>query len=329
MSNIKDFEIENGVLIGYVGKNATVVIPDGIIELAGFCFEDSNVEEVIISKTVKSISGSAFNETPALQKIIVDTGNSTYCSIDGCLYSKDKKRFICCPNRTEPLYIAEGCEIISSYAFFQRRVGKIVFPKTLKRFEHSALCNCYIDADELVIPNIEFEDGEWFNATILPPIVKLEGMSALEDGAFAYSTFGAMSLPNTLTEIGDWAFYNCNMNRIYIPKTVKSLGENVFAIECPVEPVGVEEGYSEEYSWYGDEEQGGELEGATVAPLEAFLPCPIGFLLGVDDEECAAAQYAKANSIPYQIVTDIEMFLNGDSSDEKEEINDLNKGDFF
>jgi hypothetical protein len=247
----------------------------------------------------------------------VDEDNPKYSSFDGCLYTKDKKRLILSPNRTEPLYIVEGCEIISSYAFFQRRVGKIVFPKTLKRFEHSALCNCYIDADELVIPNIEFEDGEWFNATILPPIVKLEGMSALEDGAFAYSTFGAMSLPNTLTEIGDWAFYNCNMNRIYIPKTVKSLGENVFAIECPVEPVGVEEGYSEEYSWYGDEEQGGELEGATVAPLEAFLPCPIGFLLGVDDEECAAAQYAKANSIPYQIVTDIEMFLNADSSDEK------------
>jgi hypothetical protein len=312
-----------------VGKDTTVIIPEGVLEIGEFAFEDSNVVEIILPSTVETISDVAFNETPDLQKIVVDEDNPKYSSFDGCLYTKDKKRFIYCPNRTEPLYIAEGCEIISSYAFFQRRVGKIVFPKTLKRFEHSALCNCYIDADELVIPNIEFEDGEWFNATILPPIVKLEGMSALEDGAFAYSTFGAMSLPNTLTEIGDWAFYNCNMNRIYIPKTVKSLGENVFAIECPVEPVGVEEGYSEEYSWYGDEEQGGELEGATVAPLEAFLPCPIGFLLGVDDEECAAAQYAKANSIPYQIVTDIEMFLNADSSDEKEEINDLNKGDFF
>ena len=322
MNNIKDFEIENGVLIGYVGENATVVIPDGIIELAGFCFEDSNVEEVIISKTVKSISGSAFNETPALQKIIVDTGNSTYCSIDGCLYSKDKKRFICCPNRTEPLYIAEGCEIISSYAFFQRRVGKIVFPKTLKRFEHSALCNCYIDADELVIPNIEFEDGEWFNATTLPPIVKLEGMSALEDGAFAYSTFGAMSLPNTLTEIGDWAFYNCNMKRIYIPKTVKSLGENVFAIECPVEPVGVEEGYSEEYSWYDDEEQNGEMEDATVAAQEPFLPCPVGFLLGVDDEECAVAKYAREHNIPYEVITDVEAFLKADCKDDNREGSD-------
>ena len=329
MNNIKDFEIENGVLIGYVGENATVVIPDGIIELAGFCFEDSNVEEVIISKTVKSISGSAFNETPALQKIIVDTGNSTYCSIDGCLYSKDKKRFICCPNRTEPLYIAEGCEIISSYAFFQRRVGKIVFPKTLKRFEHSALCNCYIDADELVIPNIELENGEWFNATILPPVVKVEGMRMLADGAFAYSTFGAMSLPNTLTEIGDWAFYNCNMKRIYIPKMVKGLGENVFAVDCPFEPVEVAEGWSEEYDWYSDEEQSGGAEDTTMAAQDPFLPCPVGFLLGVDDEESAAANYAREYKIPYEVVTDVEAFLNADCSHRKGNINNLNKEDFF
>lgn len=329
MNNIKDFEIENGVLIGYVGENATVVIPDGIIELAGFCFEDSNVEEVIISKTVKSISGSAFNETPALQKIIVDTGNSTYCSIDGCLYSKDKKRFICCPNRTEPLYIAEGCEIISSYAFFQRRVGKIVFPKTLKRFEHSALCNCYIDADELVIPNIELEDGEWFNATTFPPVVKVEGMKTLADGAFAYSTFGAMSLPNTLTEIGDWAFYNCNMKRIYIPKTVKSLGENVFAVDSLVDPGEVAEGWSEEYGWYGDEEKNGGAEEVISATQEPFLPCPVGFLLGVDNEECAAAKYARLHNIPYEVVRGVEAFLNADCSDKKDKINDLNKGDFF
>lgn len=317
MNNMKDFEIEDGILIKYVGKDTTVVVSEGVLSVSKFAFEDTKVAEIILPSTVETISDVAFHETPDLQKVVVNEDNPTYCSVDGCLYSKDKKRFICCPNRTEPLHIAEGCEIISSYAFFQRKVGKIVFPKTLKRFEHSALCNCYIDADELVIPDIELEDGEWFNATTLPPVVQVKGKKTLVDGAFAYSTFGSMRLPNTLTEIGDWAFYNCNMKRIYIPKTVKSLGENVFAIECPVEPVGVEEGYSEEYSWYGDEEQGGELEGATVAPLEAFLPCPIGFLLGVDDEECAAAQYAKANSIPYQIVTDIEMFLNADSSDEK------------
>jgi hypothetical protein len=38
--------------------------------------------------------------------------------------------------------------------------------------------------------------------------------------------------------------------------------------------------------------------------------CPDGFVLGVDNEECAAAQYARENNIPYEIVTDVEAFLN-------------------
>jgi hypothetical protein len=284
--------------------------------VAKFAFQDTNVVEVIIPSTVERISDVAFNETPMLQKIVVAEVNHTYCSVDGCLYSRDKKRFICCPNRTEVLYIAEGCEIISPYAFFQRRVGKIVFPKTLKRFEHSALCNCYIDADELVIPNIEFCDGEWFNATTLPPIVKIEGVKALAAGAFAYSTFGAMRLPNTLTEIGGWAFWNCNMKRIYIPKTVTSLGENVFAVELQVESVEAEDMWSEEYDWCGDDDQTETPEVEKIDTVESVLTCPYGFLLGVDNAECAAAQYARKHNIPYEVVTDVDAFLNADCKDE-------------
>ena len=119
------------------------------------------------------------------------------------------------------------------------------------------------------------------------------------------------------------------MKRIYIPKTVKSLGENVFAIDSPVEPVEVEEGWSEEYDWCGDEEQNGEVEDSTVAAQEPFLPCPVGFLLGVDNEECAVANYARERNIPYEVVTDVEAFLKADCSDEKDEINNLSKGDFF
>ena len=313
MSDLKDFQIEDGVLIKYTGEEAIVNVPAGVLELAQFCFEDTNVEEIILPYTVEKICGVAFNETPTLKRIVVDSANSNFCSIDGCLYSKDKKRFILSANRTDTLVIAEGCEVIAPYAFFQRRVAGIVFPKTLKCFEHSALCNCYVDADELIIPNIEFVGGEWFQATTLPPMVKVEGVKELADGAFAFSSFGCMRLPSTLTEIGGWAFYNCNMSRVYVPKSVTKLGENVFAIDCPIDTVDVEEGYSEEYSWYGNEEQEDNSNQAE-SPL---VSCPVGFLLGVDNEECAAAKYAKENNIPYEIVLDVESFLNAECKDKK------------
>ena len=307
MSDIKDFIIEYGILVKYVGNDSSVTIPDSVVALGNFCFEDRGVEEVILSSTVESIFDAAFNETPNLQRIVVDSANAKYCSVDGCLYSKDKKRFIRSPNRTDTLHIAEGCEVIEPYAFFQRRVAGIVFPNTLKRFEYSALCNCHVDADELVIPDVEFRDGEWFNATTLPPIVRVEGVERLPDCAFAYSSFGCMRLPDTLTEIGGWAFGDCNMKRIYMPKSVTKIGEHAFAIKPPAEPIRA--GEYTEFMWYGDEEQDAECE-ADVAPIDILLSCPVGFLLGVDNEECAAAQYAKENNIPYEVITDVDTFLN-------------------
>ena len=310
-----DFVIENGVLVNYTGENRVVVVPDGVVALGNFCFEDTNVEEVILSSMVENIFGAAFNETPYLQKIVVDSANPTYCSVDGCLYSKDKKHFLHSPNRKEPLYITEGCEAIEPYAFFQRRVKGIVFPETLKCFEHSALCNCYIDAEELIIPDVEFRDGEWFNATILPPIVKVEGIKTLAGWTFAYSSFGAMCLPDTLTEIGSFAFGNCNMKRIYIPKSVIKIGEDAFTIDCPIEKVQESEPYDplEDYDIY-------DLEDEPITDTEPLveeefiknstMPCPIGFVLGVDNEECVIAQYARENNIPYEVVTDIDAFLN-------------------
>ena len=104
----KDFIIENGVLIKYTGNEENVVIPLGVVKVDKFAFGDSNVAEIILPSTVETISDVAFNETPNLQRFVVSEDNPTYCSINGCLYSKDYKRFICCPNRTEALYIVEG-----------------------------------------------------------------------------------------------------------------------------------------------------------------------------------------------------------------------------
>ena len=165
-NNVKDFEIdENGVLTGYTGSDTEVVVPEGVVELDDFFIEGDVVTAVTLPSTVSKISSAAFFEISNLKNIFVDEANPVYKSIDGCLYSKDGKRFFYCPDRTEPLTIAEGCEVIESYAFFKREVGEIIFPSTLKRFEHSALCNCTMTADELVIPHdFELCGGEWFNA---------------------------------------------------------------------------------------------------------------------------------------------------------------------
>lgn len=292
MSNTKDFEIQDGVLIKYVGNNEIVDVPEGVVELDSFCFENGYAVEVNIPSTVKRISCAAFFEVDNLKKITVDENNPIYQSIDGCLYSKDGKNFIYCPNREEPLYIAEGCEVIESYAFFKRAVGKVIFPSTLKRLDTAAMANCHMSADEITLPYGVGLGYEVFQATTLPNRVNILGITTLPGATFNCCSFTSMRLPTNIVEIENAAFCCCNMRRVYVPSSVQIIDKGAF-----------------EY-YYSD-----GTEGWFIDDLDPRVePCCPDFIMGVDNEECYAAQYARENDIPYEIVTNVEEFLSAESS---------------
>ena len=291
VERIGDFMVRNGnEAVEYVGTSTVVVIPEGITKIDSFFLEGKTVTEVHIPSTVTEISGAAFFEAPDLKNIFVDEDNPAYKSIDGCLYDKSGKTFIRCPSDRELVEIAEGTEKVVSCAFFQCSVKEIKLPSTLKILEEGAFTSCSIweRMDELVLPyGIEF-GKEVFMYSTLPPHITLQGITKLPERAFANATFGMVRLPDTLTEIGDYALSGNDACRVYIPKSVTKMGKGVFNY------------------YYSD-----GTEGYFEDDLEPDVyPCPDGFVLGVDNEECYAAQYARENNIPYEVVTDIEAFLN-------------------
>ena len=73
MSNTKDFVIENGILIKYIGAGGDVVIPIGVAEIASFAFNPyldgiaikhydgrKSIKSVVIPEGVVKIGKSAF-----------------------------------------------------------------------------------------------------------------------------------------------------------------------------------------------------------------------------------------------------------------------------
>ena len=291
VERIGDFMVRNGnEAVEYVGTSTVVVIPEGITKIDSFFLEGKTVTEVHIPSTVTEISGAAFFEAPDLKNIFVDEANPAYKSIDGCLYDKSGKTFIRCPSDRELVEIAEGTEKVVSCAFFQCSVKEIKLPSTLKILEEGAFTSCSIweRMDELVLPyGIELGKDVFMYST-LPPHITLQGITKLPERAFANATFGMVRLPDTLTEIGDYALSGNDVCRVYIPKSVTKMGKGIF-----------------DY-YYSD-----GTEGYFEDDLEPDVyPCPDSFVLGVDDEECYAAQYARENKIPYEVVTDIEAFLN-------------------
>ena len=288
---VGDFMVRDGEAVEYVGEDTVVYIPDGITNIGSFLFEGKHVNEVRIPSTVTEMGVGSFLEAPDLKNIFVDEANTVYKSIDGCLYDKGGKSFIRCPSDRELVEIAEGTEKVESCAFFQCSVKEIKFPSTLKTLEEGAFMSCSLweRMDELILPYGVELGKEVFMYSTLPPRITLQGVTKLPERAFANVTFGMVRLPDTLTEIGDYALSGNDACRVYIPKSVTKMGKGVFNYYYS----DGTEGYMEDYD-----------------PADDIAPCPDGFVLGVDNEECAAAQYARENDIPYEVVTDIEEFLN-------------------
>ena len=289
---VGDFMVRDGEAVEYVGEDTVVYIPDGITNIGSFLFEGKHVTEVHIPSTVTEMGVGSFLEAPDLKNIFVDEANPAYKSIDGCLYDKSEKTFIRCPSDRESVEISEGTEKVESCAFFQCSVKEIKFPSTLKLLEEGAFMSCSIweRMDELIPPYGVELGKEVFMYSTLPPRITLQGVTKLPERAFANATFGAVRLPDTLTEIGDDALCGPYASRVYMTSSVAKIGDGVFSI--------YDNGGNDE-CWDPSED-----------PSDYVYSCPDGFVLGVDNEECAAAQYARENNIPYEIVTDVENFLN-------------------
>ncbi len=84
------FIVENGVLIKYVGTDADVIIPDGIVKIANDAFADCDfVTSLSIGKDMAEIEDRALFPLTALKSITVPEENTAYIMNGDILEKKD------------------------------------------------------------------------------------------------------------------------------------------------------------------------------------------------------------------------------------------------
>ena len=75
IQNDENFEIEDGVLIEYRGQGGDVVIPNGVMKIGNYAFEDCVViKSVTIPNSVTSIGERAFRGCDNLTSITIGNG---------------------------------------------------------------------------------------------------------------------------------------------------------------------------------------------------------------------------------------------------------------
>lgn len=165
-----------------------------------------SLTEIEISKNVEDIDEAVFMGCNSLKHIDVAEENSCFCSVDGVLYSADKKTLLYLPagGRTE-YTILEDVKEIAPYACADCENVSITLPRSLKSIGEHGDDWCYKDCKVLsCFSGSKFSDGflkrrDKLNANLTEVVVANYGQLDVLDAVWVYLIQSSKKL-RTFTE---------------------------------------------------------------------------------------------------------------------------------
>jgi len=189
----------------------SITIPASVTTIAGSAFSHTSLTSIIIPASVTSIHYQAFMDCYNLVAIEVDSGNSTYSSIDGILCNKDQNVLIICPAGKESVIIPVSIISISNNAFSNCTLTSVTIPTSVTSIGNSAFESC-AKLTSVTIPASVVSIGDWaFNCCYaLMNVIIENGVGSIKLGAFNYCTsLTSVTIPASINSIERGAFNHC------------------------------------------------------------------------------------------------------------------------
>lgn len=199
-----------------------VYIPDCLSGLGDKSFSGcTSLECIYIPASVKSDRSLTFYNCTSLTSINVSPDNESFCSVNGVLFSKDKKTLICCPNAKKEYSIPDGVTTIGNGSFSGNiDLTSVNIPNSVVEIEGSAFSDC-INLTSVTIPNgvTKINSSTFKNCTNLASVNIPNGVIQIDDVAFKGCTsLTRITLPDSLTKIhysaSESVFDGCEKIRI-------------------------------------------------------------------------------------------------------------------
>lgn len=205
------------------GQRYTVVAIGGM----GF-WNAKNMTSITLPPTVAKIDYAAFGLCDGLMNIYVEKGSENFISVDGILFSPDKRVLAAFPQGRGGSYtIPSTVREIGPHAFtYNRGLTSVTIPNSVTSIGNAAFNNCS-SLTTLTIPGSVQKIGStaFSSCSGLRQIIFEEGLTTIGWGAFkGCSSLSNIELPNSLRKIGDTAFGDCNALRTFtIPRNVTTI----------------------------------------------------------------------------------------------------------
>lgn len=176
------------------------VIPDCVEEIGEEAFYDSDIESIVISKSVNKICYNVFYGCSKLKKIAVAEDNPVFKVESNCLINKADNSAL---YGLEPCVIPNYVKSIADGGFYGSNIESVVIPDSVITIGKKAFNYC----------------------RQLKEITFSSDLQTSLDGFMAFcSSLEAVTIPYGVTAIENMSFFECsNLKEVYIPEGVEKI----------------------------------------------------------------------------------------------------------
>ena len=180
---------------------------------------DDKLKRYIITKPFNKFDIIGTQCLKSLEFIEFQVKSEKYCTIDGVLFSADKKRLLLYPpGKPDKIYhIPNGVVSIHVSAFQNcNYLEEVYMPKSVRKLGQGAFYHC----EKLKIVHFSDSISDIPDTTDLMQNGVFEGCKNLSND---------IQFPKNLRHIGSYAFFECGLKNLIIPDKVDYIGEYAFA----------------------------------------------------------------------------------------------------